>query len=100
MSLNRYAKRRDDNEPEIIQALEAIGCTVYQLDEPCDLLVGRGAKNLIIEVKDGNKQPSRRQLTDNQKDFFANWKGQVCQVKNVDEAIAVVQELTVKTAYP
>jgi hypothetical protein len=99
MSLNRYAKRRDDNEEEIIKALESIGCTVYRLDQPVDLLVGRGAKNILIEVKDGGKPPSARKFTKTQRDFFKGWQGQVCKVETVEEAIEVVQRLTVKNAY-
>ena len=47
----RRDARRDDNEYEIIQALEAIGCTVRRLDRPVDLLVGYRASNYLIEVK-------------------------------------------------
>lgn len=96
VSLNRYAKRRDENEAEIVKALESIGCTVHRLDTPVDLLVGRGAANLLIEVKNPDKPRGDRQLTEGQRKFFAAWKGQVCQVETVDEAIKVVTRITVK----
>ena len=72
MTLNRYATRRDANEKEIIQALESIGCTVYRLDSPVDLLVGYRARNILLEVKDGNKVRSERKLTKAQRKFFAD----------------------------
>lgn len=97
MSLNRYAKQRDDNEPEIIAALESIGCTVYSLDEPVDLLVGRGAKNILLEIKNVH---GRNRNTEKQDKFLASWKGQVAVVRTPEEAIEVVQRLTVKNAYP
>jgi len=94
MSLNRYAKRRDENEPEIIDALEAIGCTVVPLDQPVDLLCGRGGRNILLEVK----MPKGRN-TRNQTDFFAEWQGQVRVVRTPEEAIEAVQTLTIKNAY-
>ena len=99
MSLNRYAKRRDENEAEIVAALETIGCTVWRLDNPVDLLVGRGAVNILIEVKDGAKSPSRRRRTPLQRKFMESWKGQVCVVENPLQAISIVTDLTTKNAY-
>ena len=92
MTLNRYATRRDENEKEIVAALESIGCTVYRLDAPVDLIVGYRARNILLEVKDGKKTASRKQLTKAQRDFFADWKGQVRQVESVDEAIKCVTQ--------
>lgn len=89
MSLNRYAKRRDANEREIIEALEAIGCTVAASDV-VDLLVGRQGATYLLEVKDGNKTPSRRKLTQSQKKLQAGWKGHYAVVTSVDEAIKAV----------
>lgn len=66
MSLNRYAKRRDTSEGPIIDALERAGFHVYQLDEPCDLLLWRpdmGPGNFrMLEVKTpyGKKAPKAR----------------------------------------
>lgn len=94
MGLSKYANRRDANEPEIIKAFEAMGCTVIQLDAPTDLLLGIRGLNLLVEVKDGNKPPSRRKLTPNQKTFWAEWNGQKAKVETVDDAIALIQGLT------
>ena len=95
MSLHRYAKARDKNEKEIVNALEAIGCTVVRLDTPVDLLCGRGGKNILLECK----MPKGR-LTKPQVKFLAGYKGQVRVVTTPEEAIAAVQALTVKNAYP
>ena len=84
--------RRDENEPEIVQALEAIGCTVLRQDFPCDLAVGYRARNFYIEVKNPNKPKRDRQLTKTQKQFFASWKGQVRVVETPEEAIKLVTE--------
>ncbi len=86
MSLNRYAKSRDVVEPEIVEALEAVGCHVERLDQPVDLLVGFRGRTVLMEVKTGKKK-----LTPFQKDFFRAWRGgELVTVRSVDEALAVV----------
>lgn len=94
MSLRKYANRRDENEKEIVNALEQVGCTVYRLDQPVDLAVGRNGITMFIEVKNPDKPKKDRQLTKAQREFFADWKGQVCKVETAAEAIEVVQRLT------
>jgi len=90
MSLNRYATRKDANQPEIIEALRDIGATVFVLDAPCDLLVGYRRVNYLIEVKDGNLPPSERKLTDQQQIFRDNWRGQFAIATCVGDALQIV----------
>ena len=71
----RYAKRRDVNEPAIVTALERAGCLVLRQDVPCDLLVGSRGRWLLIEVKDGEKPPSARMLTGMQALFAQDCQG-------------------------
>jgi len=92
MSLNRWAKRRDANEPDVVKELEAIGCTVFRLDQPADLLVGFRGLNLLVEVKDGSKPPSQRELTDAQAVFSSEWRGQWLEAKTPHEAVQAVLE--------
>lgn len=89
MSLNRYAKRRDDNEAEIVSALRDIpGCKVELLDKPCDLLVGFQAKNILLEIK----MPGRENRSDQrkQREWRETWPGQIRVVTSVDEALDCV----------
>lgn len=51
VSLARFAKKRDSAEPDIIAALRAARCRVWQLDRPFDLLVGHGGRFTVLEVK-------------------------------------------------
>ncbi len=92
MSLNRYAKRRDSNEQEIVDALEAIGCSVVRLDKPVDLLVGHSARCYLLEIKGENGR-----LTQGQKDFMKTWQGQVRVVTTPEEAIEVILGCYVST---
>lgn len=94
MSSLRYALRKDANQGELVAALERIGCSVYVMHAPSDLLVGFRGRNVLLEVKDGDKPPSAQKLTPAQVLFRANWRGQHDVVKTVDEAIAAVQRHT------
>lgn len=87
----RYALRKDDNQGDIVKALEQIGCSVVVMHAPCDLLVGWRGRTLCLEVKDGAKRPSARKLTPDQVIFRAEWRGHYAVVSSVDEAIAAVQ---------
>ena len=61
VSLARWAKKRDTAEPAIVQALEAVGCRVWKLDRPFDLLVGRLGRFTVLEVKSNHRKPDKRQ---------------------------------------
>lgn len=84
------ARKRDANEPEIIEVLEALGASVCALDKPLDLLVGYQGENYLLEVKNGNLPPSHRKLTDDQNEHFRTWKGTSRVVLNRDEALDAV----------
>lgn len=89
MSINRYDAKRDANEREIINALEAAGCTVLQ-ESKIDLIVGRtmpdGMKrNFALEVKMPGK---RDDLKPSQIKLKTTWKGHYAIVTSIDEALA------------
>ena len=91
----KYGASTDLNQKEIVDALKKIGCQVLVIGTPVDLLVGRGGKNLLIEVK----RPGEKPRTQAQREFLATWKGQVRVVTTAEEAIEAVERLTVKNAY-
>ena len=75
----RRAARTDDNHAEIVAALRGCGCLVQSLAAVGkgvpDLLVQRNDVLYLLEVKDGNKPPSRRLLTPEQEKFLAaGWR--------------------------
>jgi hypothetical protein len=43
-----------------------------------------------MEIKDGNKRPSARNLTPAEKEFHAIWRGQVSVVNSLDEALEAI----------
>lgn len=91
MSLNRYAARRDANEPAIVEALEKIGCSVFLMKEPCDLACGVRGLTLFLEVKNPDKPRLDRQLTAAQAKFHAEWRGHIQTVETPQEAVEAVQ---------
>ena len=90
----RRVARVDENQPRIVEALRAIGATVqplHAIGQGCpDLLVGYKNNNYLIEIKDGEKVPSRRQLTVDQVKWHGSWMGQkaiACSLKQVLEIL-------------
>jgi len=82
----RTKAKRDSNEREIITALEAIGCKVFQVSDDGipDLLVLSPAGNwLVIEVKSAGGKLTEKQET------FIESAGQdyVCVAYTVDDAV-------------
>lgn len=88
------ACRTDSNQTEIVKALRKIGCTVTPThmvgDGFPDLVVGRNGVNHLLEIKDGAKVPSKRELTKDEKKFHIEWRGTVNIVYSVDDALRVV----------
>lgn len=90
------AKRTDANQTEIVETFRAMGATVQiisMIGKGCpDIIVGFQGVNYLIEIKDGQKLKGQQKLTDHEQMFFAKWRGQVCIIKSVDEAIALLQK--------
>lgn len=58
-----------------MKALRKAGAYVAFIDSPCDLIVGYQGRTVLMEIKDGNKPPSARKLTDNEQKFHDEWPG-------------------------
>ena len=68
-----------------VQSLSAVGEGVP------DLLVGYRGETYLLEVKDGAKPPSARELTPDQIAWHLEWRGGACVVVNsADEALAAI----------
>lgn len=90
----RRAAKVDANQSDIIDALRKAGCTVQPLHAVGqgvpDLLCGYRGQNVLLEVKDGTKPPSKRRRTDAQVIWHDAWRGQVAVVSSVDEALCAL----------
>lgn len=90
----RRRAKVDANQPDIVKALRDVGASVEPLhmvgkNFP-DLVVGFRGRNYLIEVKDGEKKPSERRLSEGQKEFHESWKGQIAKVETIDDALHVI----------
>lgn len=94
--MSKYARRVDENQNEIVTALRKCGAyvrVVTQGDGIPDLLVGYNGYTILMEVKDGDKVPSARKLTEAEEKFFKEWRGGLlCIVENVDQALDVLKK--------
>lgn len=90
----RRAARTDDNQAEIVRGLRAIGATVQSLAAVGagvpDLLVGWQGANVLLELKDAAKVPSKRKLTPDQVAWHQAWRGQVATVETLKDALAAL----------
>lgn len=90
-ALRRYNAKRDSTEPEVVRAFTEMGCLVFRLDRPVDLLVyifkSRAERLHLVEVKSATGI-----LNDAQREFVdAGWPVHV--IRSADEAIALVKSL-------
>ncbi|MEM9388727.1 MAG: hypothetical protein AAGA68_27040 [Pseudomonadota bacterium] len=90
----RRAAKVDDNQGDVVEALRKCGCSVSSTAAVGngfpDIVVGVAGRNYLLEIKDGSKIPSKRQLTRDEKKFRDGWSGQVATVNSPDEALRVV----------
>ena len=94
----RRAAKIDANQPAIVEALRAAGCSVTVTNMVCngfpDLVVGFGGPSghvVLIEIKDPSQAPSARVLTPAQKSWHRMWLGPAHVVETVDQALSIVQ---------
>jgi hypothetical protein len=78
-------KRRDDTEPDIVEALEAVGAEVFRISQPCDLLVRYVKSTFLIEVT-GITQYRKRD--EKQAQTLKDWDIPI--VKTPEEALQVI----------
>jgi len=90
----RRRAKIDANQAEIIAALRRVGASVIDLAAVgggCpDIQAGYKGINYNIEIKNGRAQKSDRVLTPAQVAFHRDWRGQICVVETVDEALAAI----------
>jgi hypothetical protein len=87
-------RRTDANQPEIVKALRKAGAFVQSLHavgNGCpDVLVVRGDRMILLEIKDGSKPPSARSLTTAESDWHKLAGGHVRIVENVEQALEAI----------
>lgn len=99
-----YAKRRDGNEPSIVDALVAAGAAVTRIGDfgVPDLLVGYRGRTFLLEVKmplgpkggipeSREHEGGRGDMTKAQVKWWSTWTGEPAKiVRSADEALAAI----------
>lgn len=89
----RLRARVDTNQKQIVAALRGVGASVWVTS-----MVGRGAPDLVVwyrqlylmELKEG-----KGELTPDEAEWIARFKGPVHIVRSVDEALQIIGARTV-----
>jgi Holliday junction resolvase len=89
----RRRGRTDANQKEIVKVFRKLGFSVAITSMVGsgfpDIVIGKHKWNWLVEIKDGKKVLSERDLTDDEKKFISEWKGSVYIVETVEQAIAL-----------
>jgi hypothetical protein len=92
------ARRVDANHSQIVKAFRAMGCSVADLsslgDGIPDLAIGLYGRTVLVEVKDGNKPPSKRRLTPDEQRFRDAWKGAYDIAESLEDVERIVRALS------
>jgi lambda repressor-like predicted transcriptional regulator len=90
------AAKVDANQAKIVAALRKAGASVQILSavgQGCpDILTGFQGRNILMEIKDGEKTQSAQKLTPDQVIWHRDWQGQVIIVRSVDESLNALKE--------
>lgn len=82
--------RVDENQKQIVRYLRDKGVSVSVTSATGrgfpDLVCGYKGKNILLELKDGNKPLSAQVLTPEQRIWHHDWKGQVAVVNTPEAA--------------
>lgn len=93
----RLAAKVDTNQPMMVMVLRKLGYSVAvtsQLGKGFpDLVVGRRGVNVLVEVKDPDKPPSKRKLTADEMEWHDKWKGIVITAQTVDDVVQAFSSL-------
>ena len=96
-------KRIDANQNEVVRTLRDLGCHVAITSMVGkgfpDIVVSHLGVTVLVEIKDGNKPPSARKLTADEKKFQKEYQGWYRIVESVDDCIKLHQAIRKKAGY-
>lgn len=90
------ARRKDANHVEVSDGLRAAGYSVLDLAEhgvSVDCAVGWPGGAALVEIKDGAKPPSARQLTQKEIELRNNWQGPYLIALSVEDALTQLERI-------
>lgn len=93
----RRAAKVDANQSELVELMRKLGASVEITSAVHsgfpDTVVGIGNVTVLVEIKDGDKVPSKRKLTPDQVVFHARYQGALTIIETEDQAIELVARM-------
>lgn len=93
----RRASKVDANQGEVVDYLRKRGAVVDIVSMVpnlgYDLVVGFMGATAIVEVKDGEKEPARRALTESEQAAARRWGSRYYVVENLNDCSAMLGEM-------
>lgn len=87
----RRAAKVDSNQMDLVRFMRKLGASVAITSSSgegfTDTVVGFCGMTRLVEIKDGDKAPSARVLTPDQRDFHMKWGGSAAVIDNESEAL-------------
>jgi hypothetical protein len=94
----RRAARKDANHGEIVETLGRLGCVVVDVSGVAcglDLFVWHRGRWYAFEIKDGEKPPSARRLTDREKKLSDRCRAAGAQYEVIESTADLMRVLEV-----
>ena len=95
-------RRVDANQPSIVETFRTLGCAVWITSEvgngAPDLMVSKNGWTVAVEVKDGQKPPSKRKLTQDEEIWRQGWQGEYAVIETPEQAHQMVAEMTLRAS--
>jgi hypothetical protein len=97
--MSKYARKKDDNHDEIVDEFKRLGCgvkDVHNLPDFVDIIICYKSATVMVEIKDGAKPPSARQLTFGEKKFSDEWiakGGKWACIETIEQANELVKSI-------
>ena len=86
----RYGRKVDANQKEIIRAIKKTGRTVFEIEEPFDLLIDNCGEWVVMEVKNPDthaRQKGGSKMTEKQDQILETLTAKILVAETVDQAL-------------
>ncbi len=90
----RYGRKTDANQKDIVRALRKTGRTIFEIEEPFDLLIDNYGEWLVMEIKNPDthaRQKGGSKMTTKQLEILETLTAKVLVVESVEEALGCFQ---------
>ena len=89
----RYGRKTDANQKDIVRALRKTGRSVFEIEEPFDLLIDNIGEWLVMEIKNPDthaRQKGGSKMTKKQDEILETLSAKVLVAETVEQALNLV----------